>query len=76
MTWNRVQKIRQSRWIPLANDDLGAGAESVEILNIPDPTLEGTLTYIDDLTGETITVAAGAILVARRDSYVDVQSGS
>ena len=47
---------------PFANDDLGAGAESVEILNIPDPALEGTLTYVDDLTGETITVAAGAIL--------------
>ena len=47
---------------PLSNDDLGAGAASVEILNIPDPALEGRLTYVDDLTGEVITVAAGAVL--------------
>ena len=47
---------------PLSNDDLGAGADSVQILNIPDPAVEGTLTYIDDLTGNAVTVAAGAIL--------------
>ena len=32
------------------------------ILNIPDPATEGALTYVDDLTGETLTVAPGAIL--------------
>ena len=47
---------------PLSNDDLVAGADSVQILNIPDSVTEGTLTYVDDLTGNMFTVAAGTIL--------------
>ena len=47
---------------PLANDDLGAGAASVEILNVPDPLTEGALTYIDDLTGNELPVTAGTEL--------------
>ena len=47
---------------PLSNDDLGAGADSVEILNVPDAATEGTLTYIDELTGAEIPVAPGAVL--------------
>ena len=47
---------------PLSNDDLGAGADSVEILNIPDPATEGALTYVDELTGNTLPVAAGTVL--------------
>jgi len=47
---------------PLSNDDLGAGAESVEILNVPDAATEGTLTYIDDLTGAEVPIAPGAVL--------------
>ena len=47
---------------PLANDDVGAGAASVTINNVPDPALEGEYTYIDDATGLPVTVAAGAVL--------------
>ena len=46
----------------MSNDDLGAGADSVEILNIPDPATEGALTYVDELTGNTLPVAAGTVL--------------
>ena len=46
---------------PLSNDDLGAGADSVEILNVPDPLVEGTLTYLDD-AGNPVVVAAGDVL--------------
>ena len=34
---------------PLANDDLGAGAESLTVNNVPDPAVEGTLTYLETL---------------------------
>ena len=47
---------------PLFNDDVGAGAESVEILNVPNAVTEGELTYVDDLTGAMITVSSGDTL--------------
>ena len=47
---------------PLANDDVGDAAESVEILNVPDPVTEGSLTYTDDLTGNILPVVAGSVL--------------
>ena len=46
----------------MANDDVGAGAASVTINNVPDPALEGEYTYIDDATGLPVTVAAGTVL--------------
>ena len=46
---------------PLANDDLGAGAQSLTINNIPDPAVEGTLTYTD-ADGNVVTVIAGSVL--------------
>ena len=49
---------------PLSNDFPGGGVDTVEILNIPDAAIEGTLTYVDDLTGSTITVAPGTVLSA------------
>ena len=60
---------------PLSNDDLGAGADTVEILNIPDSATEGVLTYVDDLTGNTVTVAAGTILSPDRSGQLEFQSG-
>ena len=47
---------------PLANDDVGTGADSVEVLNVPDPATEGTLTYLDDLTGNALPITAGTVL--------------
>ena len=49
---------------PLSNDFPGGGVDTVEILNIPDATIEGTLTYVDDLTGSTITVSPSTVLSA------------
>ena len=47
---------------PLANDpDFGDGFDSATIDTVP-PSSQGTLTYVDDTTGATITVAAGATL--------------
>ena len=46
---------------PLANDDLGAGAESLTVNNIPDPAVEGILTYLD-AAGNPVTVMAGDVL--------------
>ena len=46
---------------PLSNDDIGPGADSVTINNIPDPAVEGTLTYLD-ATGNPVVVAAGDVL--------------
>ena len=46
---------------PLSNDDLGAGADSVTVNNIPDPAVEGVLTYLDAV-GTPVTVMAGDVL--------------
>ena len=46
---------------PLANDDVGAGAQSVTINNVPDPATEGEFTYTD-AAGVVQTVAAGTVL--------------
>ena len=46
---------------PLSNDDLGAGAQSVTINNVPDGATEGTLTYTDT-DGNVVTVAPGDVL--------------
>ena len=46
---------------PLANDDLGAGAESLTVNNVPDPGVEGILTYLD-AAGNPVTVMAGDVL--------------
>ena len=46
---------------PLSNDDLGAGADSLTVNNVPDPAVEGILTYLDD-AGNPVTVAAGDVL--------------
>ena len=47
---------------PLTNDDVGAGVDSVTVDSVPDPMTEGELTYIDDVTGLPVTVAAGTEL--------------
>ena len=46
---------------PLANDDIGAGAQSVTVNNVPDGATEGTLTYTDDM-GNEVTVVPGDVL--------------
>ena len=46
---------------PLANDDLGEGAESLTVNNVPDPAIEGELTYLD-AAGNPVTVAPGDVL--------------
>ena len=46
---------------PLANDDVGAGAQSVTINNVPDPATEGEFTYTD-AAGVVQTIAAGSVL--------------
>jgi len=45
----------------LANDDLGAGAQSLTVNNVPDPATEGELTYLD-ATGNPVVVAPGDVL--------------
>ena len=46
---------------PLANDDLADGVESVTVNNVPDPTTEGELTYLDP-TGNPVVVTPGVVL--------------
>ena len=46
---------------PLANDDLGAGVQSLTVNNVPDPATEGELTYLD-ATGNPVVVAPGDVL--------------
>ena len=45
----------------MSNDDLGAGAESLTVNNVPDPAVEGILTYLD-AAGNPVTVMAGDVL--------------
>ena len=47
---------------PLANDESNLDIVSMEIQNVPDAATVGSLTYVDDITGVTITVAPGAVL--------------
>ena len=58
---------------PLANDDLGAGAALVTVNNIPDPAVEGTLTYTD-ADGNVITVSPGDRTDSGRSCDADVCS--
>ena len=46
---------------PLANDDLGEGAQSLTVNNVPDPATEGELTYLD-AAGNPVVVAPGDVL--------------
>ena len=56
---------------PLANDDLGAGAQSVIINNVPDGATEGTLTYTD-ADGNVVTVAPGDVLTPEAGSNTHI----
>ena len=46
---------------PIPNDDDGAGIDSVTVNNVPDPAVEGELTYTD-AAGVVQTVAPGDVL--------------